>query len=109
MVLVHFPNIVTETIAAFRSADDVESDSLPLFPWQRQTEGAYHGLINMINNILPLAEPKILKSFSQKVSDFVGLWYSSSYPSKGVLTPCRSSRFRLAMGELKQAMETIWL
>lgn len=65
---------------AFRSPDD-RSGNLPLFPPQREAVGAYHGLVNMIGNIMPQSEMKIPDIFSQRVSDLV---YTHHYSSRSM-------------------------
>lgn len=70
LVILRFRDFA-ETIAAFRSPNDVQPEHAPLFPNYRMAHGAYHGLFNMIASILPSSEFKILHLFQERVSELV--------------------------------------
>lgn len=57
-----------ETIAAFRSANDNHPEHIPLSP-HHHSYGAYHTLINMIDNILPSWELSLLDDIRDEISE----------------------------------------
>lgn len=67
-----------DTIAAFKSPNDLQSKNAPLYPMNCDSVGAYHALINIIYNILRSSEFSIPQKFRQIVSELVRLQPSSS-------------------------------
>ncbi|RPB08752.1 hypothetical protein P167DRAFT_333959 [Morchella conica CCBAS932] len=57
-----------ETIAAFRTANDDHPEHIPLSPYHHSF-GAYHTLINMIDNILPSWELSLLDDIRDEISE----------------------------------------